>query len=227
MADQKAKRASPAPVRRRIEALLDPSKTCAEIAEAANTSPEYVSEIAIANGVKLKRSPNPKSSSSWPPERVELLRHLLFDLKLRYSVAAARMKMSRNAIIGKAARMGWADGSAKIGRPNGRKDSRPRRCMPRHTTASVSRPERPQFTADYVSPPPSEYDVPRKRLADLEAEDCRFPVDLPNGKGFGFCALERAPGVSYCPEHARRCLNPVPPRANQKAPANDREKVEA
>lgn len=228
MADQKHKRTSPGAVRLRIEALLDPRKTAIEIAAAANSSPDYVNDVARIHGVKLHVEHRENQINGvWNEQNVELLRKLWIDEGMSAGRIAPILGFTRNAVISKINRKGWLGRRVspskikRVANPLGRRAHK-------KTTPSVSRPERPQFTADYVPPPPSEYDVPRKRLADLEAEDCRFPVDLPNGKGFGFCALERAPGVSYCPEHARRCLNPVPTRASQKVPANDqREKVGA
>jgi hypothetical protein len=50
-------------------------------------------------------------------------------------------------------------------------------------------------------PPPNIEDVPRKKLADLEPNECRFGVGDPRDAGFGFCALEKLPGSSYCDAH--------------------------
>ena len=235
MARSRHSSASPGAVRLQIEAALDPSKTAAEIAEIVGCDATYVFSIARINKVSLRQAPNLGRAAGineiWPEERLAVLRKLL-DEKLSFTVIAARLNTTRSAVIGKVHRLGWSDNSRATGRPKGSVDSAPRtrfaKPKTRPAAPGVSRPVAPKFAPDYVPPPPSEYDVARKRLADLEAQDCRFPVDLPNGKGFGFCALERAPGVSYCPEHARRCINPVPVRAGQKVPANDqREKATA
>jgi hypothetical protein len=41
----------------------------------------------------------------------------------------------------------------------------------------------------------------------LEAQHCKFPIDLPNGKT-GFCGDVKEDHSSYCPHHAARCFNP-------------------
>lgn len=47
-------------------------------------------------------------------------------------------------------------------------------------------------------------------LLDLKPSCCRFPYGDPRKPGFSFCGNERAPGLPYCPGHARIAYQPVP-----------------
>ena len=58
-------------------------------------------------------------------------------------------------------------------------------------------------------PKPSEFDVARKSLVELEKNDCRFPVG--ENPPFGFCALEAIPGKSYCLVHVQRAYSAYQP----------------
>ena len=213
-------------VRLRIEALLDPSRTAFEIADAVGCQYCYVHTIAKANGVTLRTDPaKPHSQSGvWSAERIDRLKELWVDQGLSQAQIAAEMRLTRNAVIGKISRMGWTKGKA---RTKITKAYAPRKPKPAATTPGVSRPKAPKFAPDYVPPPPSEYDVARKPLQHLETSECKYPVGDPMEKSFGFCALDRIEGSPYCSVHHHLCYSGTPV-AGRKVPANDeREKATA
>lgn len=49
----------------------------------------------------------------------------------------------------------------------------------------------------------------------LEAQHCKFPIDLANGK-IGFCGDVKEDHSSYCPHHAARCFNPESARMRKR-----------
>jgi GcrA cell cycle regulator len=44
----------------------------------------------------------------------------------------------------------------------------------------------------------------RKTLQDLEAGDCRWPINDPRAADFHFCARPKVPGLPYCPHHSAK-----------------------
>lgn len=107
------------------------------------------------------------------------------------------MGRSTGAISGKLSRMGRSN------------DDLSKERRHRNSIAATSARKRKKVIAapSEPLPQPQAYDVGRKFIEDLEAPDCRFPVDKERGF-WRFCALEAVPGLPYCAEHARRCYKP-------------------
>jgi len=139
---------------------------------------------------------------AWDEGRVARLRELLMRGKTAGQIAHALGNVTRSAVIGKVHRLGLAlnaeTKSARDRRLDRARSSGKRRQAPKQPAAiRVMIPEPiPHRRAD---------DVARKQLADLEPNDCKFPVGDPGTPGFGFCASGRVPGLPYCAEHAARC----------------------
>lgn len=56
--------------------------------------------------------------------------------------------------------------------------------------------------------------VGRVALRKLEANHCRFPIDMPDGK-IRYCGLDKLDGSSLCADHHARCYVGIPkPKAN-------------
>ena len=51
-----------------------------------------------------------------------------------------------------------------------------------------------------------------KVLADLEMNDCRWPIGDPQQADFHFCGKKKVTGLPYCEYHARRAFQPPQPR---------------
>jgi GcrA cell cycle regulator len=52
-----------------------------------------------------------------------------------------------------------------------------------------------------------------KKMADLEANDCRWPIGDPRHEDFHFCGAKQAAGHPYCTEHWNQAF--VPGKARQ------------
>ncbi len=56
-----------------------------------------------------------------------------------------------------------------------------------------------------------------KTLADLEADDCRWPIGDPRQAGFHFCGAQKEEGRPYCVAHW--AISFVPSRSRHQPPA--------
>ena len=162
-------------------------------------------------------------NNPWNPELVERLIHLVRE---GYSggLIAARLGVSRNSVIGKVTRLGMKLGNSRNSMQRNLAQQLRLKANYRKKRAERLRPPPPKV-AFAVEPLPAQHvdDEARrpfaKRLADLEAHECRFAIDdiFP----YLFCAAERQPGSPYCPGHSARCFaklpvktrpNPIPAR---------------
>lgn len=202
-------RKRPALARDEILRLADGSRTAEDIAIDIGSDAAYVATVCREHGGKLKFSKN-CPNSPWTDEAIAILKRMLCVEGHSFSRIAAVIGVTRNAAIGKAKRLDLMQASAKpraaVRLPKPKRE----RILPAKKIVQLrSLPAEPL-------PAPRIEDIARKTLAQLEPEDCRYPIDLVGG-GFGFCALEKVPGISYCAAHAARCLIPAKPR--QPAPA--------
>lgn len=129
---------------------------------------------------------------------------------------------SRNAVIGKANRLGLtARKKSKEGAPSTRKSARPRKQKgdaPKREQHSTVRPIRhgrgvvlhessslDEIACESALDPA---DIPlaqRKQFFDLRDHHCRFPYGNPGQANFFFCGANKVDGSSYCASHASLC----------------------
>lgn len=136
--------------------------------------------------------------------------------------------ITRNAVIGKAYRLGWS-GNAK---PAGKAAPEPAAAKPRKQT--IRKPPRPVerhfamgFGARFQSPvplPATPVSEPPKppvarmvSLMDLKFGDCRFPLGDPRHADFGYCGAKALPRRSYCEWHFRLAYQPIVSRREREA----------
>lgn len=100
--------------------------------------------------------------------------------------------VSRNAVIGKAHRLGL---------------SQPKPAMPRAPTQAkaarklVVQPRQPEVPQAPIAPPPPEPDV---RAEDLPwHRRCQWPIGHPGDAEFHFCGAPATEGKPYCTSHCR------------------------
>lgn len=159
-----------------------------------------------------------QNGGAWTDAKVAHLKMLIATTTLSaHQMGKALGGMNRSQVLGKCNRMGLTLPGADLRKarkcntlPPKTKRSTP--LTPR-TPARVSRV--PDFVFEPI-PGPNVEDVARKALADLEANECKFPVGDPGTSGFGFCASERVPGLPYCAGHAARCYVAKPLKTNSK-----------
>jgi GcrA cell cycle regulator len=159
----------------------------------------------------------------WTAEAVEDLKKLALQGKSASHIAAALGVASRNAVIGKASRMGFKLGGGERG-PGTRKALAGR---PQWASASYTRPSaHGALTGDpRVKPVEGRTawalgeveigEMRRLRFEDIREFACRWPLGDPRSGEFAYCGLTPAKGQSYCAGHCRMAYRP--PQARQSA----------
>ena len=142
--------------------------------------------------------------SDWTDERVVRLKIYLAQGLSMAQIARRLGHTTRNAVIGKIARLGLSSHHANC-KTLHRSDQQRARIMKRKAKNSAPS-SYPMRLPSEPLPPASEYDVARKSLDQLRDADCRFPVGDPRDIGFGFCALSKVEGLPYCVMHSRRAF---------------------
>jgi GcrA cell cycle regulator len=139
-------------------------------------------------------------SSYWDAERIATLRKLWGE-GVSASQIALRLggDVTRNAVVGKANRMGFLQ-----------RKPQPIYRVPRPIKmVRKARPTPRSWTLGSEPLPPTDPDERgRIAVADLEPHHCRY---IP-GDDRLFCGADRAAGLPYCAAHARRCYSPPPVR---------------
>lgn len=145
---------------------------------------------------------------SWTDERVTELKDLWEQGHTASQIAAILGEVTRNAVIGKAHRLGLSSRPSPIkaglpGAPRQKKRA-PRRPAPRRRAPAVrAKPERPaaprlseaerRLLAIQPQPAPEGYRGPT----------CQWPIGDPSQDEFRFCAAPSSPGRPYCDAHCQ------------------------
>jgi GcrA cell cycle regulator len=165
------------------------------------------------------------TSSGWDDDREALLRKLhsegLSASQIAVRICVTGFEVTRNAVIGKANRMGLTGGDKP------RRSSRsPRKRKPKSGNSinmvfGASRKSAKLFLDAEPFTPGPELVIPlheRKTIATLEENDCRWPIGDPQHADFHFCGKAKVPGLVYCPHHAMRAYQPPEVRRKRIAP---------
>jgi len=162
--------------------------------------------------------------SNWASEHSDALREC-FALKLSCMEAATAINRkfntsySRNAVLGRARRMGLT----RAQRPEGSPQVAMRRVMPSQNRPGETRPTEPGLPR-LIWPVPAcgKSKAPKLRcvgieprhlaVVDLERSDCRYPYGGDEeGEVITFCGHPRRPGSSYCTPHFHLSRGPGTP----------------
>ena len=143
---------------------------------------------------------------SWTDERVQLLK-ILWTQGLSASQIAARLgTVSRNAVIGKAHRLGLQGRPSPI-RANSGGGGR-KRVPPAKLREVVAALAAARQQAESQPEPEPEPEPVLERPATREAREgarkgpqCRWPIGDPGDPNFHFCTATAEPGRSYCARH--------------------------
>ena len=151
----------------------------------------------------------------WSNERIEQLRSLWRDGLSASQIAAALGGVTRNAVIGKAHRLGLTGRPSPIkSRPAGM--PRPRVRRPKLERPQVAARPAAAAPARRIEPAPVELeDMPGATILTLTDRICKWPVGDPRDTNFHFCGRVSAEGVPYCTEHARRAYQAPARRSNE------------
>lgn len=155
---------------------------------------------------------------AWTDERVDMLKQYWGQGKSASQIAALLGDVTRNAVIGKAHRLGLSGRPSPIRnrpatpRPKAAKQKRSRAEAPRLATARAAPLIAP------AEPPPPPLNGTGVSLAELTEKMCRWPNGDPREPGFHFCGHEVHPGSSYCPYHTAEAYQ-KPARKEDRKPA--------
>ena len=199
----------------RLKALA-PAHTCTVVSEMLGVSRGSVSSHASRLGVSFRQGdtrPEKPRADGWPADRIAILRRMAPDNSA--STIALAVGVTRNAVIGKAQRMGIklrgrseAAGAreAYLARERERKNAAniakrgPPKPVGRPVGFKVTTPRIPKPTAEEVRVAMFEAAPDDAvRLVDIKTFGCRWPYGDPREDDFRFCG-HPATG-SYCAAH--------------------------
>lgn len=149
----------------------------------------------------------PAAIFRWTDELVDDMRRRATAGETATEIAKAIGAPSRNAILGKAFRLGIPLGAtAQAGKAKPLPTAKPRpaaTARPKPEPASAPLP----LPAELRLPPkafcePVEEPTGRVALFDLKVTSCRWPLGDPRHPDFGFCGKFQRFGATYCAEHA-------------------------
>ncbi len=142
---------------------------------------------------------------TWTTERIALLKNRI-DAGLSCEQIAREIGVSRNAVIGKANRLGLSRFKRATAGPPERtgtaKNARPRIVTQhRNLRALLAKPQ----LAFAAAPGDS---ANRCSLFELQQWHCRWPISDPGAEDFGFCGNKPVDGLPYCAAHSRMAYRP-------------------
>ena len=120
---------------------------------------------------------------SWTEEKVEKLKKLWAEGLTTGEIGRA-LDMSKNAVVGKAHRLGLESRPSPIKRDE---ESISKKENSKSKKANFSK--QAKSVEDFVT------------LTDLTLHSCRWPIGDPKDKEFHFCGKEAILGKPYCAEH--------------------------
>lgn len=154
---------------------------------------------------------------SWTDERIALLKKMWKEGKSAAEIAKTLGKgVTRNAVIGKAHRMGLSGRPSPIKKPAApakkEKEAAPKSKEP---AKKEPRPSAPAAGSQRVSAAIAKEVEEMKRiekevlplnggisLLELTERMCKWPIGDPREPDFIFCGRGIRPGTPYCPDHA-------------------------
>jgi GcrA cell cycle regulator len=165
----------------------------------------------------------------WTEEAIKVLRRLALEGRSASVIALALGAASRNAVIGKANRIGIrlnGDGRASPPSWAGAGAHRlPSAAVP-HSARALSRDSREERKAAWAFVETEVGEMRRVRFDDIRQAECRWPLGDPRSGDFAYCGLTPAEGSSYCAGHCRMAYRPPTARPSRrerpwsKTPAN-------
>jgi GcrA cell cycle regulator len=164
----------------------------------------------------------------WTAEAIEDLKRLALEGKSASNIAAALGVASRNAVIGKASRIGIKLSGGGRGLARGKtqtRAARPQWAIPHHIRSTAVEPGADDAPArdPQILPPEGRPawsfgdaeigEMRRLRFEDIRGSACRWPLGDPRSGDFAYCGLTPSDGQSYCAGHCRMAYRPSQSRA--------------
>jgi GcrA cell cycle regulator len=166
---------------------------------------------------------------TWTEERIERLKELWGEGLSASQIAAELGEgVSRNAVLGKAHRLGLAQGEARVASsPRSRKPTRQPDLPPTEEASAQNdavpapmMPARPPAAQAAELPGREELVVPRSEgvtIMELREAMCRWPLGDPTTPEFRYCGARAAEGLPYCAHHTQIAYQPAAERKRLRA----------
>jgi len=170
----------------------------------------------------------------WTAEAVEDLKRLALEGRSASVIAAAVGAASRNAVIGKANRIGiklngWGAAGLRKARaradraqwamPHAQSDGvRPRAARALGVVPGSGRGDREAREAAWTFGEAEVGEMRRVRFEDIREFACRWPLGDPKAGEFAYCGLVALRGQSYCAGHCRMAYRAPEARARRNPP---------
>ena len=144
----------------------------------------------------------------WTDEAVEILKKLALEGQSASLIAAALGAPTRNAVIGKANRIGIrlnGDGRASppVRKPAPRRASSAAIPLPAPAPGTRNPNPRAERNRAWAFAEAEVGEMRRLRFEEASAFACRWPLGEPGAADFACCGLPAAPGRPYCAGHCR------------------------
>jgi GcrA cell cycle regulator len=166
----------------------------------------------------------------WTAEAIENLKRLALEGRSASFIAAALGAASRNAVIGKANRIGIKlNGGGRAYAPSGTPAGAyraPLAAIPHPTpvpskrNSAVAPSYEPKRKAAWILAEAEVGEMRRVRFEDIRRFACRWPLGDPRSGDFAYCGLKPAEGHSYCAAHCRMAYRP--PKAGARPSPHER-----
>ncbi|GHF12921.1 global cell cycle regulator GcrA-like protein [Kordiimonas sediminis] len=129
---------------------------------------------------------------AWTDERIEKLKEL-WDSGLSASQIAKELAegVTRNAVIGKAHRLGLKSRPSPVKSDKTKPKAAPKKVVKKETSKFVT-------------------------LLDLTDRMCKWPHGHPGDDDFHFCGKSSEPGMPYCAAHCAEAYQAQPPRRDRR-----------
>jgi GcrA cell cycle regulator len=146
-----------------------------------------------------------EAQTTWTTERVALLKDRIGS-GFSCGQIAREIGVSRNAVIGKANRLGLSRFKRAA---SGQREQTGARNIARSRIAAGHR----ILLTLWAKPQPALAEAPensanRCSLFELQQWHCRWPMGDPTAENFGFCGNKPVDGLPYCAAHARIAYRP-------------------
>jgi GcrA cell cycle regulator len=151
----------------------------------------------------------------WTETAIETLRQMALEGKSASTIAAALGAPSRNAVIGKANRIGiklTGNIHCSAARQPRSVTQRPRRPAIARTESLGRRAAVPAVPRErkpaWVFAEAQVGDMLRVGFEEIRQDACRWPIGDPTSEEFVYCGVQTAKGRSYCAGHCRMAYKP-------------------
>lgn len=136
---------------------------------------------------------------SWTDDRIAKLEKLWLEGKSAAEIAEELGGVTRNAVIGKAHRMGLSGRPSPIKKKKAA-ESKSKKATAKKKEAAPKKKAEPK-TRKKAASSKKEPDKELLTVLDLTDKICKWPIGDPRDDDFHFCGDFSPPGQPYCDEH--------------------------